>query len=245
MAGLIAGSMAGLTPLPPTVTHSSTRLTHAQAHAKLSQFLQRAENDAAYRPDSTLTERGPQSASSGSNPNLTLHHLKRILQGIEGKKIGGEDVGRFFGDGARAAGLNSGLPFKRKADENGEGEAGIQSSTKRKMVGDAHPEHGDDGMGVAVEGEADGWQSKDDYDLAQREGNEDLLNDDKQPGMNLDQPANEEEAIDRVNVGIEGTGEKVDPRKGEMVVDRDSRKKAKKDRKKEDKKSRQEARTKK
>lgn len=243
MAGLIAGSMAGLTPLPPTVTHSSSRLTHAQAHAMLSSFLERAENDAAYRPDSTLTERGPQSASSGSNPNLTLHHLKRILSGIEGKKIGGEDVGRFFGDGARAAGLNSGLPFKRKADENGNGEVGVDSPAKRRMVGDAHPEHGDDGTGIAVVGEANGWQSKDDYDLAQREGNEDLLNEDKQPGMNLEQPTNEKEAVDKVNVAIEGTGEKVDPRKGDKA-DKESRKKAKKDRRKEDKKSRQEARTK-
>ncbi|KIW26418.1 uncharacterized protein PV07_09514 [Cladophialophora immunda] len=82
-------SSAGLTPLPTSVHHSTTRLTHSQAHSFLSAFLDRAENDAAYRPDSTLTERGPQALSSGSTPNLTLSHLKRILSGMEGKRIGG------------------------------------------------------------------------------------------------------------------------------------------------------------
>ncbi|KIX97895.1 uncharacterized protein Z520_06673 [Fonsecaea multimorphosa CBS 102226] len=82
-------SSAGLAPLPTSVHHSTTRLTHSQAHTFLSAFLDRAENDAAYRPDSTLTERGPQALSSGSTPNLTLSHLKRILSGMEGKRIGG------------------------------------------------------------------------------------------------------------------------------------------------------------
>ena len=80
---------AGLNPLPPSVVHSTSRLTHLQAHTLLSRFLETAENDAAYRPDSTLTERGPQALSSSSSPNLTLAHLKRILLGIEGKRVGG------------------------------------------------------------------------------------------------------------------------------------------------------------
>ncbi|KAJ9606156.1 hypothetical protein H2200_009117 [Cladophialophora chaetospira] len=82
-------SSAGLNPLPPHIQHSTTRLTHLEAHTLLSTFLERAENDAAYRPDSTLTERGPQALSSGSTPNLTLSHLQRILKGVEGKRVGG------------------------------------------------------------------------------------------------------------------------------------------------------------
>ncbi|KIW71893.1 hypothetical protein PV04_00121 [Phialophora macrospora] len=85
----MSSSAAGLNPLPPYVHHSTTRLTHLQAHTLLASFLDRAENDAAYRPDSTLTERGPQALSSSSTPNLTLSHLKRILKGIEGERVGG------------------------------------------------------------------------------------------------------------------------------------------------------------
>ncbi len=81
--------MAGLVPLPTHRVHSTSRLTHREAHTLLSDFLERADVDAAYRPDSTVTERGPQAVSTGANPNLTLHHLKRILTGIEGKRVGG------------------------------------------------------------------------------------------------------------------------------------------------------------
>ena len=82
-------SSAGFVPLPTSVQHSTTRLTHREAHTFLTTFLSRAENDAAYRPDSTLSERGPLALSSASTPNLTLAHLKRIVLGIEGRRVGG------------------------------------------------------------------------------------------------------------------------------------------------------------
>jgi hypothetical protein len=98
--------MAGLVPLPTHRLHSATRLTHREAHGLLSDFLARADVDAAYRPDSTLTERGPQAVSTGGNPNLTLHHLRRVLVGIEGKRVGGlpaaDDVDEVDGQKARA-----------------------------------------------------------------------------------------------------------------------------------------------
>lgn len=81
--------MAGLTPLPTHRLHNSERLTHSQAHSFLSSFLERADVDAGYRPDSTLSERGPQALSTGATPNLTLSYLKRILKGMEGRRIGG------------------------------------------------------------------------------------------------------------------------------------------------------------
>ncbi|KAI9871353.1 MAG: hypothetical protein M1823_008473, partial [Watsoniomyces obsoletus] len=55
----------------------------------LSTFLALAENNPAYRPDSTLTEGGPISSSSAASANLTLAHLQRVLDGMEGKRVGG------------------------------------------------------------------------------------------------------------------------------------------------------------
>ena len=53
-----------------------------------------------------LTERGPEALLNASTPNLTLAHLKRILSGIEGKRVGGglklageEDGGEAVVDG--------------------------------------------------------------------------------------------------------------------------------------------------
>src|SRR5271154_430544 len=90
--------MAGYTPLPPTILHSTNPITHAEAHSLLSAFLERANNDAAYRPDSTLTEHGPQSTSTATKSDLTLHHLNRIKLGLEGKALGVEDLENGFLD---------------------------------------------------------------------------------------------------------------------------------------------------
>ena len=89
--------MANYQPLPPHIHHHTTRLTHQTAHTHLSTFLSLAENNAAYRPDSTLSERGPISSSSGSSTNLTLHHLSRIQQGLTGQRVGGaDDLEKYF-----------------------------------------------------------------------------------------------------------------------------------------------------
>ncbi|KIW94487.1 uncharacterized protein Z519_04463 [Cladophialophora bantiana CBS 173.52] len=188
-------SSAGLTPLPTSVHHSTTRLTHSEAHSFLSAFLDRAENDAAYRPDSTLTERGPQALSSGSTPNLTLSHLKRILSGMEGKRIGGslelekETEGKgdntadedFEGSGEsdqnqtpRKRGSQ-----KRPLDEDDAGDADQQApkskKQKRKIVYSLDAEPIDDPTDGAVLGAEtpdqdqaeDGWQDAETYALAQ------------------------------------------------------------------------------
>ncbi|OAL34429.1 hypothetical protein AYO20_06272 [Fonsecaea nubica] len=189
-------SSAGLTPLPTSVHHSTTRLTHSQAHSFLSEFLDRAENDAAYRPDSTLTDRGPQALSSGSTPNLTLSHLKRILSGMEGKRIGGslgleeEAKGKSenTGDDEELGGLGESdegqTPRKRGSqkraldedEENGDPQAPGSKKQKRKIIYSSNQEGVEDPqVGAEVEAETaldqdrgeDDWQDAETYALAQ------------------------------------------------------------------------------
>lgn len=258
--------MAGLTPLPPAVTHTTTRLTHLEAHSFLDTFLARADIDAAYRPDSTLAERGPQALSTGSSPNLTLHHLKRILLGMEGKRVGkqafeeeGDETGAF---GAK--------PAKRTRGDDDEVEGGRRSkpyTTAMDVDADAEesdgpalvvrPENSSSPTLRAANGNAndeDEWQEKDTYDLAQSPAGLEITNEDRHPGADLDQPADDAEEEDLVAVEDERTGERVDPReyghastarKEKSSVDKEERKRLKKLNAKMEKSKREEARKKK
>jgi len=197
-------------------THTNTRLTHAQAHTFLSTFLDRADIDAAYRPDSTLTERGPQSVSTGATPNLTLHHLKRILRGIEGKRVGGDE-------------LRQQLQLQLQQPEAGE-EAGINGHGVSVGFGDEAPaaasgkkhKHRADGALEAgkeaadIDEDQDEWLEKSTFDLQQTDGDDygeaDLAAGERHPGAELLQPAGDEEAEELVGVEIQETGEWVDPR---------------------------------
>lgn len=223
-------------PLPPSVVHSSNRLTHLEAHTFLSEFITQSDLRPGYRPDSTLTENGPQAVSTGSNPNLTLHHLKTILLGMEGKKVGG-GLGMFGGgDGEGEAAeedTQTGQWERAGRTEFGTDGAVSPRSAKRKIYDvDSADYEGEDAAVEAVVGETNGWQGKDDYDLAQEDDGLDLMNEDRHPGADLDQPHDEAEEEELVNVEIEGTGEKVDPRKS---IDKDERRKMKKLRQKQEK----------
>ncbi|KAJ9503568.1 hypothetical protein LTR99_002330 [Exophiala xenobiotica] len=265
--------MAGLNPLPPSHVHSTSRLTHAQAHTFLSSFLSQTEIDASYRPDSTLTERGPQAVSTGSNPNLTLHHLKRILQGIEGKRIISKleldpdpDVSNpdpeppsstsAFASAAadlvpdqQAAGTStSARPAKRAYDGHDGPDTTTTTTTRSRKNAKANatrqvyevtdPQAGpaDDGDGQPAIATATGaadtdeWQDKETYALAQTEGILDLTAEDRHPGADLDQPADEAEEEDLVNIEIEG-----DEPAATSIKDKDERKRLKKMRRKEEK----------
>ena len=151
--------MAGYNPLPPTVLHASTQLTHAQAHALLSSFLERAAIDPAYRPDSTLTEAGPQSNSSSGNPNLTLHHLLLVKHSMDAKTIGIEDLDASFfnrdavGKPGQRRWISSGQPRSRQREEG--------LATKGGGSGTVSDETN------AVLKEGEGWQDREDYELAQ------------------------------------------------------------------------------
>lgn len=162
----------------------------------LSQFLQKAEHDPAYRPDSTLSERGPQSSSAGSTPNLTLHNLNKILQGIEGKRVGGvESTNTLFGDLAGAntknkrQKLNESPATKQRQDKSfgqdfTETETEVEpqnfpsspplptsaskaKNKKRKTESTTQLEVETDGSVGEIAQEQDRWQDKDNYDMAQ------------------------------------------------------------------------------
>ena len=220
-----------MNPLPPSKVHTRTRLTHAQAHDQLSHFLQRAEIDPAYRPDSILTDQGPVSGSAGGTPNLTLHHLQRILLGMEGKKVGGSE--EFLGGETRGVGKRS------YREENGEQRPGKRQRVREKMVEQV------DGTGeivVETTGENEGdWQDKEDFELEQGEDEVDVHTVDRDVGAGLRQPANAEEAREEMEVEIEGTGEKVQPEdvagQGE-VLNKEERKRRKKERAQQEKKER-------
>ncbi|KIV77521.1 hypothetical protein PV11_09311 [Exophiala sideris] len=245
--------MAGMNPLPTHHIHSTTRLTHREAHTFLSSFLERAEIDAAYRPDSTLTETGPQAVSTGSNPNLTLHHLRRILTGIEGKKVGGDLAQSLgYGDGEDAGGDTNRIPrSKRPFDSQEETPRKSKRSTYEVVDSRAGPADDDAAPAMGVTAGDDDWQDKDTYALAQEEGGLDLLEEDRLAGVHVEQPDNPQEEEDLVNIEIEETGEKVDPRKqqnGDVGTtprkSEASSKKDKEDRKKEKKMREKERRTK-
>ncbi|KAK5461042.1 hypothetical protein LTS15_003105 [Exophiala xenobiotica] len=248
----------------------TSRLTHAQAHTFLSSFLSQTEIDASYRPDSTLTERGPQAVSTGSNPNLTLHHLKRILQGIEGKRIISKleldpdpDVNpdsdellsstsafasaaaADLGPDQQAAGTStSARPAKRPYDGHGGPDTTTRSRKNAKAnatrqvyeVTDPQAGPADDGDAqpaiatATAAADTDEWQDKETYALAQTEGILDLTAEDRHPGADLDQPANEAEEEDLVNIEIEG-----DEPAATSITDKDERKRLKKMRRKEEK----------
>ncbi|KEF63155.1 uncharacterized protein A1O9_01131 [Exophiala aquamarina CBS 119918] len=245
--------MAGLTPLPPTVTHSTTRLTHREAHTFLSSFLSRAEIDAAYRPDSTLTGRGPQALSAGSSPNLTLHHLKRILLGIEGKRVGKqvleqeqEGEGTFeegdFGPRRgtkRARGYagddgEGGHSRRSQPYTNGEGGFDIEVDTRYEdgpaMVAHQHLNSSSPQLQRADDGDQDDWQEKETYDLAQSSEGLELTYQDRHPGADLEQPGDSAEEEDLVAVEDERTRDRVDPRSSgqQPAVNKEERKRLKK-----------------
>ena len=152
-----------------------------------------------------LTERGP--TASTSNTNLTLNGLKRILQGLEGKKVGGsEEFDKYMSS-------QKGEVRKRKFGDDG-------ANDEREVARKRRPSHNlradsqnrpfiipePSAPQSEVDGE-EGWQDKEDFEMMQQDVEGDAA---EEPI--LEQPANEEEAEAMVDVEIENTGEKVDPR---------------------------------
>lgn len=212
--------MAGLVPLPQTVVHTSTRLTHREAHDLLSSFLEESQTNPAYRPDAILTQHGPQASSVGEGSNLTLNHLGRILKGIAGQRVGGVEFN--YGDG-RA---------KRRKVDTASQDTGMGGFTSSPPVandqdaqdGDGTEEvvvvegvDGEDQAAIAGQGTGD-WQDKEDYEHAQVDEMEDLGGRD---------PAGE---------GIEQRGDDMEvtsvPGGGRSKAEKELRKQAKKDRRK-------------
>ncbi len=219
--------MAGLTPLPPTVHHSTTRLTHLQAHTLLSNFLTTAENEAAYRPDSTLSERGPISASTSGSGGLTLGNLKRILKGLEGKRVGGAHLKTDLDESVAGAGKKR----RRNDTDRDDDDAAAKRRRQDEEYFEVEIEEGDAVVRAEENAsEGSGWQDQAAYELEQDDENLDAMNEEHDPGANVEQPENEGEEQEMMAVEVEGTGAKEKSKQ-----DKDKRKEEKKARLKKDK----------
>lgn len=116
----------------------------------------------------------------------------------------------------------------------------------REVIDDGNLE--DSGPEITIADEGDGWQDKDDYDLAQ-DGGLDPTADQRHPDADLEQPSNIAEEF--VELEDEEIGEKIQPREEverhavTAKVDKEERKRQKKQRRKEEKQTRAEEKAKK
>ncbi|EEP79925.1 predicted protein [Uncinocarpus reesii 1704] len=79
-------------PLPPTSIHSTTSISPSAAEKFLAAFLERANGDPSYQPDSTLSAHGPVSANPDTALDPIIHSLKRVHAGLTGKRLGRDIV---------------------------------------------------------------------------------------------------------------------------------------------------------
>ena len=68
---------------PPQRTYKATPLTRLETQTWLATYLQSAETAALLQPDALLTASGPASAQGTSS--VTMHNLRRLLAGLNGK----------------------------------------------------------------------------------------------------------------------------------------------------------------
>ena len=206
----------GPTPLPPTIQHASTPLTHASAHAILSSFLALAELDASLRPDSVLSSHGPSSASTAAkHPNLTLAHLGRIARGMRGERVGGgvdyDGNGNSWDGEKENGGVGRGkrkfangeqlLPETPRKGKRARGEDGVRQDVETVEEGQ---DAGEPALVATSTGPAqreDEWQDRENYDLGQDDDEVDVGNAQRSAGVGGE---DEEETI-----GMEGPGGEV------------------------------------
>ncbi|KPI45559.1 uncharacterized protein AB675_303 [Cyphellophora attinorum] len=183
-------------PDPPAHLHSTTRLTHAQAHTFLKNYLSTADSNPAYRPDAVLTERGPVSNSAGAvtssdgsgGGDLTLTNLGRVLKGMAGTRVGGAEFkasleeARSFNKGKRKApdaAVSATLASAEQRNSNekrNDGDSNGPSPAKRPRQETRADSNDNDEPIIVEEPTAEepqpddaeqGWQDKDDYEMAQ------------------------------------------------------------------------------
>ena len=175
--------MAGYNPDPPTIIHSTTPINHFDAHSFLSSFLSQAALDASYRPDSILTERGPQPASAAGQ-GLTILQLDRIRQGIEGKRLGGEDLdSRFFGRNRSRSRSQSRDPAQGNRSQGQKRKRDEPSGTafgKRTTFDDVAETERQPFVTANKDVAQQDWQDKEDFELAQ-DDEVDVTNEDRNP----------------------------------------------------------------
>jgi hypothetical protein len=220
------------TALPPSVLHSSAPISPFIALSTIDAFLTTANDTAAFRPDSTLSERGPVSSSTSGNQNLILHHLNRIKLGLEGVRIGAAEleaedaVAEAQADEERAS-------KKRKRDENGALSKMPRAVIQQDVIPTVNATLEGDGEPIlkTVVEEGGEWEEKDDYELAQEDEEVDIYVE-RDPAGNLEQPANAQEAEDMMEVAETQPGSEVPlPIQGsetKPALDKEERKRLKK-----------------
>ena len=244
---------------PPHVLHSRTATSNTSAHTFLSNFLIAANQDPAWRPDSTLDQRGPQPVSSEANPNLTLHQLSRIKQALEGKHFGADahEITRLASQSAERR--EKGKSKKRSGDGNvidRPSKGADSGKTTTPKVRSTLEEPDIDTVLANQENApaASDWQDRAAFELAQDDADVDTAYDQRNPG----EPSREEEAMGP-DVLEADTGRVIDITKGHYddergaegpttpsrkLTDRErqARKEAKKASAKEEKRARERAR---
>ena len=243
---------SGLTPLPPTIHHSSEPVTHSSAYAILSSFLSVAELDPSLRPDSVLSERGPTSTSSPANPNLTLAHLGRIAKGMRGERVGGgaDDDLNDVGLGGNLWGARKRKRTEQPAETLREGKKGLEAATQDVEIVEDGLDAGEPVLvSTSSAQDEDGWQDRENYDLAQDDDEVDVGNAQRNPGVGtgaeeaigIEEPEGED--VDARVADPRTTGEeREEEERGQKVVyenkvDKAERKRLKKERSKKEKKT--------
>lgn len=220
------------TALPPHVLHSSNTISPLSALSALSTFLTTANDTAAYRPDSILSERGPVSTSTSGTSSLVLHHLNRIKLGLEGIRIGAAEI-EAENAVVEAQQEEERASKKRKRDETVTKTERMVRSNDIPIVSATAEEHAEPFVEATVE-EGGEWEDKDDYELAQDDEEVDM-NVERDPAGGLEQPANAQEAEEMMEVEETQPGTEVTlPMKAseetieKTVVDKEERKRLKK-----------------
>jgi hypothetical protein len=208
------------TALPPSHLHSTIPISPAHALSNLTTFLTLAHNTAAYRPDSTLSTRGPVSSSDSGQANLTLHHLNRIKLGLEGHRIGAAEIEAEDKDAEAHKEVERAERNLKRKREEGQGKAEQREVRSQEVpvvlaTQEEEPMVGDDG------GE---WEAKDDYELAQGEDSVDM-NAQRDPAAGLEAVPEDGDLME-----IEETQPD-----SSMTVDKEERKRLKKLKQKEEK----------
>jgi hypothetical protein len=244
---------SGLTPLPPTIHHSSEPVTHSSAYAILSSFLSVAELDPSLRPDSVLSERGPTSSSSPANPNLTLAHLGRIAKGMRGERVGGgaDDDLNDVGLGGNLWGARKRKRTEQQPETPREGRKGLEAATQNVEIVEDGPDAGEPALvSTSPVQDEDGWQDRENYDLAQDDDEVDVGNAQRNPGVDTrveEAIGTEEPEGEVMDAGVTdprtmGEEREREEERGQKVVhknkvDKAERKRLKKERSKKEKKT--------
>lgn len=192
------------------VPDPTSRVSPTEAAALVSTFLKRSTVDPAYRPDSILSARGPQATSTSvANPNLTLHNLEKVRDGMLGKKAKRGDTDAklgFFGQHNQATATAT-PSHKRKAKDDPEN-VGVDKGKRRK--GEGEKKSGNEMTlagppqvaGAAGGNEDEGWQDLESFEREQDVEEGELGDRDLDPG---DERAEPEEVAVAVPMDVDET----------------------------------------